>query len=207
MDLGLKDRVAIVAASSTGLGKAVAMGLAREGAKLALCARTAQTLDETADEIRGETGVDVFARATDVTIAARSTLSWRRRTSTSAAWISAWPTAGGPPSKSFAETTVEDWRTVGESEFDEHGLSGEGDAAADAGAPLGPLHRHHFGDGETAGGWLDSFQFGPRRRSGLIKTLANEYGPYNVLVNNVCPGFTATARLMDLSRRWRRSRA
>ena len=40
MDLGLKDRVAIVAASSTGLGKAVALGLAREGAKLALCART-----------------------------------------------------------------------------------------------------------------------------------------------------------------------
>jgi 3-oxoacyl-[acyl-carrier protein] reductase len=36
--------------------------------------------------------------------------------------------------------------------------------------------------------------------SGLIKTLSNEYGPYNVLVNNVCPGFTATARLMDLSR-------
>jgi len=35
--------------------------------------------------------------------------------------------------------------------------------------------------------------------SGLIKTLSNEYGPYNVLVNSVCPGFTATARLMDLS--------
>ncbi len=35
--------------------------------------------------------------------------------------------------------------------------------------------------------------------SGLVKTLANEYGPYNMLVNNVCPGFTATARLLDLS--------
>ena len=32
-----------------------------------------------------------------------------------------------------------------------------------------------------------------------MKTLANEYGPYNILVNNVCPGFTATARLLDLS--------
>ncbi len=39
MDLGLKDRVAIVAASSQGLGKAVALGLAREGAKLAICSR------------------------------------------------------------------------------------------------------------------------------------------------------------------------
>ena len=35
--------------------------------------------------------------------------------------------------------------------------------------------------------------------SGLVKTLANEYGPYNILVNNVCPGFTATARLLELS--------
>jgi NAD(P)-dependent dehydrogenase (short-subunit alcohol dehydrogenase family) len=46
MDLGLKDRVALVAASSTGLGKAVALGLAREGAKLALCARTQSTLED-----------------------------------------------------------------------------------------------------------------------------------------------------------------
>ena len=37
--------------------------------------------------------------------------------------------------------------------------------------------------------------------SGLVKTLANEYGPYNVLVNNVCPGYTATARLVDLAAR------
>ena len=37
--------------------------------------------------------------------------------------------------------------------------------------------------------------------SGLIKTLANEYGRYGVLVNNVCPGYTATARLVELSHR------
>src|SRR6266481_4457231 len=67
MDLGLKDRVALVAASSQGLGKAVAMGLAREGARLALCARTEATLETAAQEIRRETGVDVFTRALDVT--------------------------------------------------------------------------------------------------------------------------------------------
>jgi 3-oxoacyl-[acyl-carrier protein] reductase len=37
--------------------------------------------------------------------------------------------------------------------------------------------------------------------SGLIKTLSNEYGPSNVLVNNVCPGYTATARLVSLTRK------
>ena len=52
MDLGLKDRVAIVAASSQGLGKAVAMGLAKEGSRLALCARTEATLQQAAMEIR-----------------------------------------------------------------------------------------------------------------------------------------------------------
>ncbi len=35
--------------------------------------------------------------------------------------------------------------------------------------------------------------------SGLIKTLSNEYGPHNILVNNVCPGYTATARLLSLT--------
>jgi len=62
MDLGLKDRVAIVAASSQGLGKAVAIGLAREGAALALCARTESTLTAAAEEIRRETGAAVMAR-------------------------------------------------------------------------------------------------------------------------------------------------
>ncbi len=66
MDLGLKDRVAIVAGSSQGLGKAVAIGLAREGAKLALCARAETILNATAEEIRREMGTDVLARATDV---------------------------------------------------------------------------------------------------------------------------------------------
>ena len=67
MDLGLKNRIAIVAASSTGLGKAAAVGLAREGAKLALCARTQVKLHSAAEEIRQATAAEIFARAVDVT--------------------------------------------------------------------------------------------------------------------------------------------
>src|SRR5258708_32177721 len=67
MDLGLKDRVAIVAASSKGLGKAVAAGLAAEGVKLALCARGDEELRHTASEIPTE----VMAQAVDVTIEAQ----------------------------------------------------------------------------------------------------------------------------------------
>src|SRR5260370_36823806 len=67
MDLGLSGRVAIVAAASKGLGRAVAEELAREGAHVAICARTAGALEETAAQIQKATGREVFQRALDVT--------------------------------------------------------------------------------------------------------------------------------------------
>lgn len=60
MDLGLKGKVAVVAASSKGLGKAVAMGLAREGALVTINGRDVASLARTGAEIRGETGADVL---------------------------------------------------------------------------------------------------------------------------------------------------
>src|SRR5215218_778644 len=59
MDLGLTDKVALVGASSRGLGRAVAEELAREGAQLVLCARGGDALRETAASIRAATGVRV----------------------------------------------------------------------------------------------------------------------------------------------------
>ncbi len=67
MELGLKNKVALVAASSKGLGKAVAYGLAREGTKLVICARNKDTLEKTADDIFLETGVSVFPLSVDLT--------------------------------------------------------------------------------------------------------------------------------------------
>lgn len=201
MDLGLKDRVAIVAASSQGLGKAAAKGLAREGAKLALCARTAAALADTAEEIRRETGTEVFDRALDVTDAD----SVRRFVAETAERFGrvdiCVANAGGPPSKTFAETTADDWQ---------------------AAANLNLMSTVHFAR-ETlplmqARRWgrflavtsvsvkqpLDGLILSNSIRAavtGLVKSLANEYGPYNVLVNNVCPGYTATARLLALADR------
>src|SRR5262249_27855555 len=112
MDLGLKDRVALVAASSQGIGKAVAMALAREGTKLAICARTASAISAVADEIRAATGVEVVAGPADV-----ADLDAVRRlvaeTIECFGCIDVCVTnAGGPPSKTFAETTVEDWASA-----------------------------------------------------------------------------------------------
>jgi len=67
MDLGLKERVAVVVASSRGLGKAAAWELAREGARVAVSARGQEELTATADEIRRQTGSPVLAVALDVT--------------------------------------------------------------------------------------------------------------------------------------------
>ncbi len=66
MDLGLKDRVALVAASSKGLGKASALALAQEGARVALCARTDAELQAAAEEIRASTEAEVLAVPADL---------------------------------------------------------------------------------------------------------------------------------------------
>lgn len=67
MNLGLKGRRALVTGASKGIGKAIAFELAREGAALAICARGAGVLEETAAALREKTCVDVFARTADVT--------------------------------------------------------------------------------------------------------------------------------------------
>jgi 3-oxoacyl-[acyl-carrier protein] reductase len=198
MDLGLKDRVAIVAASSQGLGKAVALGLAREGAKLALCARTESTLEETAEEIRRDTGVEVFTRAFDVTVYE----DVRRFVADTAARFGrvdiCVANAGGPPTKPFAETTVEEWHRAAELN-----LMSTVYFAKEA-LPL--MQERRWGrflaiTSMTVKQPVEGLILSNSVRagvSGLMKTLANEYGPYNVLVNSVCPGYTATARLLAL---------
>src|SRR5215472_1465131 len=188
MDLGLKHRVAIVAASSTGLGKAVALGLAREGAKLALCARTAQTLDETASEIRGATGVDVFARATDVTSEAEVHAFVAAAHERFGRIDICVANAGGPPSKSFAETSIEDWRRSADLN-----LMSTVHLAKET-LPL--MQARKWGrfivvTSVSVKQPIDGLVLSNSIRagiSGLVKTLANEYGRYNILVNNVCPG-------------------
>jgi 3-oxoacyl-[acyl-carrier protein] reductase len=68
MELGLKDKVAVVTGSSKGIGKAIAVELAREGCRVALAARGEKDLEEAAEDVRrsGSSG-DVLAVAADVT--------------------------------------------------------------------------------------------------------------------------------------------
>jgi 3-oxoacyl-[acyl-carrier protein] reductase len=199
MDLGLRGRVAILAASSQGLGKAIALGLAREGTNLALCARTESTLNATAEEIRKDPGVEVLARSVDVTEYDQvqrfvsETVERFGRVDICVA------NAGGPPAKPFADTTLDDWQKgVNLNLMSTLYLARE---------VLPHMQERRWGRFITITSVavkqpIENLVLSNSVRaavSGLVKTLSNEYAPHNVLVNNVCPGFTLTARLEELS--------
>ena len=106
LDLGIRGRKAIVCAASKGLGRACAIALARAGVEVTITARTAETLEETAAEIRRETGVKVTAAPGDI-----ATEPGRQ------AALAACPApdilvnnAGGPPSGDFREWELADWQ-------------------------------------------------------------------------------------------------
>ena len=66
MDLGLKGKVALITGGSKGIGQAVALALAQEGANVSICARGSEALETTAEEIRSAAGVEVQATQADV---------------------------------------------------------------------------------------------------------------------------------------------
>ena len=200
MDLGLKGRVAIVAASSAGLGKAVAMGLAKEGARLAICSRSEARINSAAEHIRQSTGAEVLAQVTDVThyeqvrALVASTLQRYGRLDVCVA------NAGGPPAKPFAETTIEDWQTAVNLNF----MS----TLYFAREVLPLMQKQKWGrliaiTSISAKQPMDGLILSNAVRAGvtgLVKSLSNEYARDNVLVNNVCPGSTRTARVDEIAR-------
>jgi 3-oxoacyl-[acyl-carrier protein] reductase len=195
MDLGLKDRVAIVAASSKGLGKAVALGLAAEGVKLALCARGEEELRRTASEIRAE----VIAEVVDVTVETQ-VIGFVQAVLEKFGRIDICVTnAGGPPAKKFDDTSIEDWRSAVDLNF----MS----TVYFARAVLPQMKEQRWGrliaiSSVAVLQPVDGLILSNAARSavrGLVKSLSNEYAPHNVLVNNVCPGYTATERLQKLN--------
>ncbi len=200
MDLGIEGRVALVAAASHGLGKAVALRLAQEGVRVAVCARSA-AVHEAARDISGVAGHEVMAGQADVTDPAQvARLAAQVRERLGAIDICV-ANAGGPPSKSFAETTLEDWRAG----VDLNLMS----TVHLARETLPAMRERRWGrflaiTSVAVKQPIDGLILSNSVRSavaGLVKTLANEYGPYNVLVNNICPGYTATARLEALRAR------
>jgi len=110
VDLGLEGKVAVVAASSKGLGKASALALAREGARVTICARTTADLQAAAEEIRQQTGADVLAVPADLSLASDIENVVRATAERFGGVDILVDNSGGPARGSFADLTDDDWR-------------------------------------------------------------------------------------------------
>ncbi len=199
MDLGLKGRGVIVAASSEGIGRAAAEAFAREGAQVAMCARTEKTLRDAAEDIRSRTGADVYAEPLDVTDAA-AVARYVEQVAKRFGRIDVCVTnAGGPPAKNFLSISTDEWRKAVDMNF----MS----VVYLARAVIPYMQRHRWGRIITITSVSvkqpipDLIMSNSVRAGvvGLVKSLANEFGKDGILVNNVAPGYTSTERLKELA--------
>ncbi len=199
METGLHGRVAIVAASSQGIGRATAKALAAEGCRLAMCSRNETSLARAAEEICSAHPIEMFAQPVDVTNP-RAVRGFVASVAERFGQIDICvANAGGPPARGFLETSPDDWRRA----FELNLLSTVG--LAQTAIPY--MQKRHWGriivissvavkqpvpdlvlSNAVRGGVL-----------GLVRSLANEFGKDGILVNNVAPGYTATERLLTLA--------
>lgn len=197
MDLGLKGKVALVTAASRGLGKAAAFEFAREGANVAMCARS-EDLEKSSEEIRNETGGQVLAirgdvtRQGDINNITRATLDKFGQIDILVI------NAGGPPPGNFLSLNPEDW----EAAFNLTLMSAV--RLCYAVAP----HMLERGEGSivTTQSYsvkqpIDNLILSNSLRMaviGLMKSLANELGPKGIRVNSINPAWTWTERVEQL---------
>ncbi|MCC7461625.1 MAG: SDR family oxidoreductase [Gammaproteobacteria bacterium] len=191
MDLGIRGRSALVCAASKGLGRACAESLAREGVSLTLCARGAEALDATANDLRTRYGVPIQAVAIDITTdAGRSAV------------LAACPapdilvnTAGGPPLRDFRTLQRGDWEQALNAnmltpiEMIKAVLDGMIDRKfgrivnITSGAVKAPPALFDLSSGARAG------------LTGFVAGIARQSVRHNVTINNLLPGLFDTDRI------------
>ncbi len=200
MDLGLKNRVALVAASSQGIGRATAEAFAAEGCRVAMCARNRKTLDAAAEKIRKQYNAEILAEAFDVTDPGEVNRFVAKVAEKFGSVDICVTNAGGPPAKGFLAASLEDWRSALDANF----LS----TVYFAREVIPHMQRKRWGRIITITSITTKQPVGDLVLSnavraavvGLVKSLANEFGKDGILVNNVGPGFTATDRLKELAK-------
>lgn len=200
MDLGIKNRVTLVAASSRGLGKAIALRLSREGAKVFICARGKETLFKTRDEIISETGGAVKAIVTDVTDRNQVRQMVRQVVDEVSTVDILVCNAGGPPAGLVEDFTVDDYRQALELNL----LS-----TVNLCYEVMPLmKKQKWGRIVTmtsisAKQPLKTLILSNTARAGVLgfsKSLSEQLAPHGITVNSVCPGYTRTERVEELAR-------
>ena len=200
MDLGLKGRVAAVAGGSLGLGRAVALELAREGARVAIGALDDASLPEAAEALRRDTGAEVVAVPADVSDPEQAKRFVRAAIDRFGTIDILVNNAGGPPSQTFLEIDDRLW----EFGFRLNLLSTI--VMTREAVPVMQAKRWGRIINMTSIAVkqpIDGLILSNTVRSGVIglaKSLSNELAPYNITVNSVCPGYTLTDRVRNLAR-------
>jgi 3-oxoacyl-[acyl-carrier protein] reductase len=198
MDLGLNGKVALVAAASKGLGFGVAEALAKEGAKVSICSRTAEEVDAAAERLRKETGAEVLATACNVTDPA-DILRWVNNTTAQWGPIDALlVNAGGPPTGLLKDFTDEQWQAAFELTLLgsvrmiravlPHMINGGAILTVTSSSVKEPVERLGLSTVMRSG------------VAGLVKTLSNELAGDGIRVNNLIPGRIDTDRVAALDR-------
>ena len=197
MDLGLKDKVAVIGGASKGLGRACAQTLAEEGARIAICSRTAADLERAAGEIRDSTGAEVLTYAADLDgLLAISGFI--------AATVERFGgldimvnNSGGPPLARSATATEEQWETAVQRSLIFFARM----------CREGLPHLRQRGGGRiinilasTVYNPIPNLALSGATRMGVVayaKSLADEVGRDNILVNNLCPGSILSERMLS----------
>ncbi len=198
MHLGLKDRVALVSAGSKGLGRAIALELAAEGARVAICARGQEALDATVAEITTAGGQAVGIVADVSKPEERTRLVQSVRSSLGPIEILV-TNSGGPRSGTFDTLSADDWEQAGQLLLTSAvGLVRE---------VLPDMRARRWGRILTVTSIavkqpVDGLMLSNSLRAAVTafaRTLANEVGPDGITVNSLMPGYTRTDRVVDLA--------
>ncbi len=199
MDLGLKGKVALVAASSRGLGFAVAEELAAEGASIVMCSRSSESIQSAGTSIAERFGPNVLAISGDLSESNDVQRVFDRGIEKFGRIDILVTNAGGPPAGKFANLGTEAWeeasRTLLKSVLDLTRLV------------LPGMKQHGWGrilniTSIAVKQPVDDLILSNSLRAavtGFAKTLANEVAADGITVNNILPGYTATERVKQLA--------
>lgn len=200
MNLGLRGKVALVAAASRGLGRAVADELAAEGTHLILCARERGPLEQAAVEIAGATGVPVLAEPADVADPAAVDQLVAHGIDRFGRVDVLVTNAGGPPAGPFESLTPTMWEAATRLTL--------GSVVSLTRAVLPGMKSRRWGriiniTSISVKQPVDALMLSNSLRAavtGFARTLATEVAPFGVTVNNALPGYTRTERVEQLAR-------
>jgi 3-oxoacyl-[acyl-carrier protein] reductase len=200
MDLGLKNKVALITGASKGIGKAIATGFSKEHAKVVICSRNIKTLQDVANEIEYKTGSSIFPIKTNLE-SIQDIRNMIDKIMIEFGRIDILVNnTGGPPPMKFVDTTENDWRNA------VNQLLMSTINCCYQVIPI--MKKNRCGriinmTSIAAKQPIDNLILSNSLRSGIhgfTKTLSNELAKYNITVNAVCPGYTKTDRVIELAK-------